>query len=202
MQIVVISPESSDPREVPAMEGLFSAGLERYHVRKPSWNEAEMEAWLRALPQSWRPRLFLHGHHPLVDRLSLGGLHEGDSGESPPVGSSRSCHGLASLRRHLGRYECLIFGPVFPSISKRGYGPPVDFPWDELKGVLKGGRGPAQTRVLAVGGVTAGGLARCRELGFDGAAVIGAVWNDPDPVRAFTELFAAARCLEAARHAA
>lgn len=203
MQIVVISPESSDPREVPAMEGLFFAGLGRYHVRKPMWTEPELEAWLRRLPESWRPRIFLHQHHVLVGRLSLGGRHGKDSGEGPAgPAESRSCHGLAALRRHIGRYDSLIFGPVFPSLSKPGYGPAGDFPWDELRIVLKGARGPLDTRVLAVGGVTTGGLARCHELGFDGAAVIGAVWNAPDPVRAYTELRAAAQPLEAARHAA
>ena len=46
MRIIVISPESSDAREVPAMQGFLAAGLERYHVRKPAWSEAELEAWL------------------------------------------------------------------------------------------------------------------------------------------------------------
>ena len=80
MRIVVISPDSADPREVPAMEGLFAAGLERYHVRKPSWTEPELEAWLRALPVAWRARIVIHQHHALAGVLGLGGRHEkGDS---------------------------------------------------------------------------------------------------------------------------
>jgi len=184
------------------MEGFLAAGLRRYHVRKPSWPEAELEAWLGQLPQSWRPRIVLHGHPGLVERLSLGGLHERDSEGLCAPGASRSCHGLDSLRRHMGRAKVLLFGPVFPSISKPGYGPAADFPWDELKGVLGGDRGPEATRVLAVGGVTTGGLALCRELGFDGAAAIGAVWGRADPVQAYAEMRAAAESLEEAHHAA
>jgi len=211
MQIVVISPESSDPREIPAMRRFFADGLECYHVRKPSWTAAELGAWLRGLPGEWRPRLILHEHHPLVGELGLGGRHDKDSGPAGnplPGGSSRSCHDVASLRRHLGAYRTILFGPVFPSLSKPGYGPAADFPWYELWALLRQGRragtpgSPGSARVLAIGGITARRLARCFEIGFDGAAVLGAVWNDPDPARAFERIRDAAAKLDDARHAA
>jgi thiamine-phosphate pyrophosphorylase len=183
------------------MEGFFAAGLERYHVRKPTWGAQELEAWLRALPVTWRPRIVLHQHHPLVGALGLGGRHEkGDSQRA--AGPSRSCHDLPSLRRYMKAFGQVIFGPVFPSISKEAYNPPPDFPWQELKALLKGRGAQGSARVLAIGGITAAGLGRCVELGFDGAAVHGAVWSDPDPVRAFREIVDAANKLEAERNAA
>lgn len=201
MRIVVISPESADPREVPAMGGFFEAGLERYHVRKPSWTEPELEAWLRALPVGWRPRIILHQHHALVQVLGLGGRHE--KGESRRAdGASRSCHDLPSLRRHMLAFGQVMFGPVFPSLTKPGYAPAADFPWTELRAVLRGRGGHAGARVLAIGGITAGRLGRCAELGFDGAAVMGAVWNGPDPVREFAGILGASEKLGATRHAA
>jgi len=211
MRIAVISPDARDPREIPSMEGFFAAGLERYHVRKPSWGAQELEAWLRALPAEWRPRIVLHHHHALVDRLGLGGRHDRDAGpgpDAPPGALSRSCHDLASLRRHLGGYGSILFGPVFHSLTKPGYGPAADFPWDALRALLREGRGgcppgtPRPAQVLAVGGVTAHRLARCGELGFDGAAVLGAVWSAPDPARAFEGVRAAAARLEDTRNAA
>jgi thiamine-phosphate pyrophosphorylase len=204
MQIVVISPESTDPREVPSMEGFFAAGLMRYHVRKPSWGAPELEAWLRGLPEAWRPRIILHQHHFLVEALGLGGRHERDRvpGESGPRAKSRSCHDLASLRGCMRAFDQVLFGPVFPSLTKPGYGPPASFPWQELRAVLKGRGAQGSARVLAIGGITPGRLGRCNELGFDGAAVLGAVWNDPDPARAFAEILDAAGKLGAERHAA
>ena len=79
MRIVVISPESRDPREIPAVGGFLAAGLQRYHVRKPAWSEPELEAWMRGLPPEWRPRIVLHGHRALAERLGLGGWHDGDA---------------------------------------------------------------------------------------------------------------------------
>jgi thiamine-phosphate pyrophosphorylase len=201
MQIIVISPEDLDPREVPAMEGLFAAGLERYHVRKPAWGAPELEVWLRALPVTWRARIVLHQHHSLVGSLGLGGRHEkGDSQRAE--GPSRSCHDLHSLRRYMRAFGQVIFGPVFPSLSKEGYAPAPDFPWPELTSLLKARGAQGSARVLAIGGITAPRLGRCAELGFDGAAVLGAVWGAPDPVAAYAELVDAADKLEAARNAA
>jgi thiamine-phosphate pyrophosphorylase len=203
MRLIVISPESADRREVPAMEGFFGAGLERYHVRKPSWTAADLEAWLVALPAAWRPKLVLHQHHGLVAKLGLGGAHERDVGQ-PRSGTavSRSCHSLGGLQASLGLHESVIFGPVFPSMTKAGYGPAVDFPWDQLAVILGSRARTLATQVIAIGGVDLQNLERCRDLGFDGAAVLGAVWSKEDPARAFAALLGAAQRLEATRHAA
>lgn len=201
MQIVVVSPESADNREIPVMEGLFEAGLPRYHVRKPGWSAPELGSWMTGLPQAWRPRLFVHGHPELAAALGLGGWHERDRGQEGGGAAGRSCHDLLSLRRRLPAYGTLFFGPVFESLSKRGYGPRPGFPWDELAALLTAGRPRPGARVLAIGGVNAGGLARCRELGFDGAAVLGAVWGSADPLRAYLEIRDAAG-QEVVHHAA
>ncbi len=203
MKIIVISPEAADPREVPAMDGFLSSGLERYHLRKPSWSGPQIEAWLGALPPQWLGRIILHGHAPLARRLGLGGWHDRDVPQvSSPAAFSRSCHDLGSLRRSLPLHPQLIFGPVFESITKPGYGPGAAFPWEELRGILTAPRSPADARVLAIGGITAERLERCAGLGFDGAAVLGAVWNEADPVRAYARIRDSAARLEASRHAA
>jgi thiamine-phosphate pyrophosphorylase len=202
MRIIVISPEAADPREVSVVEGLFAEGLERYHVRKPAWTPAEVEAWLRALPVTWRPRLVLHGHAALATQLGLAGTHVRDGAEEflgSPLG--RSCHDLPTLRRRLGSYATLFFGPVFTSLSKADYGPAPDFPWEELTATLAA-RTRSQAQVVAIGGVTEERLARCAELGFDGAAVLGAVWGSADPVATYLALSAAASHLEPSPHAA
>jgi len=200
MRIVVISPEGRDAREIPAIGGFLEAGLTRYHVRKPAWSRDELEAWLLALPSAWRPALVLHQHHDLVDALGLGGQHVRDTEGSAP-GLSRSCHDVASLGRHMSLYPQVIFGPVFPSLSKPGHGPSKEFPWASLREVLTGRRDIA-CEVLAIGGITRRRLGRVAELGFDGAAVLGAVWNAIDPVLAFAAINETASSLEAAHHAA
>lgn len=205
MKLVVISPEHDEPRETAVLGALFAAGLERYHVRKPHWSAEQLAAWLHGVPAIWRPRLVLHQHHQFVAALGLAGRHWRDvpgSAGLPPTQAaepgqppaltaftSRSCHALTTLRTVFGRYDSVFLGPIFPSLSKPGHGPCDGFSLEEIA-VLLAQRTPAERRtaVLALGGITAERLPTLRALGFDGAAVLGAVWQAADPVAAFSEL--------------
>jgi thiamine-phosphate pyrophosphorylase len=200
MRIIVISPEARDPREVPVLAALLAAGLGRYHVRKPGLARDELRAFLQALPESWLPKVALHGHADLAAEFGLG-THERDADPEAGAGS-RSCHDFRRIPELAGRHRTVLFGPVGASISKPGYGPRPDFPWDELRSVLRSGRRPGGGQVYAVGGVGAADLSRLADLGFDGAAVLGAVWRDRDPVRAFEGILAAAERKEAATRGA
>lgn len=200
MKLIVISPPGSDPREAPALEAMLGAGLERYHVRKPGSTAAEVERWILSLPEAWRGRLVLHGHPALARELGLAGSHRRDEAGPRADGEiSRSCHDLQGLRREMAAFPQVIFGPVFPSISKAGHGPDPRVSWDELPRILSGA---GSCCVVAVGGVTAGRVARCRELGFGGVATIGAVWGSDRPFEAFIELRDAAASQAGRLHAA
>jgi len=84
-------------------------------------------------------------------------------------------------------------GPVFTSHSKPGYGPMPEPERAQLSTMLVA-RTPVQrtTEVIAIGGISTPVLGECSALGFDGAAVLGALWDAPDPVAAFVDLSAAA----------
>ncbi len=195
MSVVVISPEDEDAREITVMEGLFADGLEQYHVRKPYWPLARMERWLYALSREWWPKLILHQHHELVHALKLGGCHWKDDGTAPPVPlknngfSCRACHKRDDLLSALGHYDAVMVSPVFPSISKPGHNPNGEFSPASLSERLQ--QRTAQERrtaIIALGGITASTAPRCRDCGFDGVAVLGAIWETRDPLKAFEEI--------------
>jgi thiamine-phosphate pyrophosphorylase len=201
MKIVVISPETDDAREIAVMEGLFAAGLERYHVRKPAWPAEWLRTWLGALPVAWRPRLVLHQQHQLVEELGLGGRHWRDmpgnaggstapfiGGGQPTAGrlTSRSCHEIPTLLAAFERYDSIFFGPIFPTMSKPGYGPSGSYSPQEISDILNRRTGSQRrAAVLALGGITAETAPRAIGLGFDGVAVLGSIWQATEPVRTF-----------------
>ena len=195
MKLVVISPEDNDPRETGVLGELFSAGLQRYHVRKPGWSRERLDDWLGGLPRDWRARLVLHQHHDLVARHGLGGRHWRDDGSAPlaPASdgklTSRSCHDLPTLRAALGSFNAVFFGPFFPSLSKPGRGPREDVSFPIVAALLAAR--PAserRTSVLALGGITVETAPHALALGCDGVAVLGAIWQATDPLRAYSEL--------------
>ena len=78
---------------------------------------------------------------------------------------SRSCHSLDELTAEA---NYLFLSPIFDSISKPGYR--AAFSAEELRGKVDG-------RVFALGGVTFEQLPYIQELGFGGAAMLGAAWR-------------------------
>jgi thiamine-phosphate pyrophosphorylase len=193
VKLIVISPELEDPRETAVLGALLKAGLERYHVRKPAWSADRLGSWLAALPADWRHRLVLHSHHGLVDEFGLAGRHWRDDASAPaepgPGFTSRSCHDQRDLQAALGAYTAVFFGPLFPSISKIGRGPAGKTESEAVEGVLAT-RSTAhpRTEVIALGGITAERIRQCHDWRFDGAAVLGAIWQASNPVAAFTSL--------------
>jgi len=190
MKLIVISPEAEDAREHAVLAQLFAAGLTSYHLRKPSWSRHNLVAFLRALPAGFHPRLILHTHHDLVREFAVGGLHDRDEPpvKSNPIGyswRSRAVHDVPALRTALGVYDRVLVSPVFPSFSKPGHTPDARLAAADLKAVIAL---PRRAEVIALGGVDATRVDACRALGFDGVAVLGAIWQAPDPVAAFSEL--------------
>jgi thiamine-phosphate pyrophosphorylase len=205
LRIVVISPPDDRADERALCCALFEAGVERYHLRKPAWTEAVTAAWLESLPEAWRRRVVLHTHHGLARELGAGGVHFRDDGAAPDAAAtfvgftSRSCHDVTGVQAALGRHHAVLMGPLFPSHSKPGYGPLPSRARDELRTLLVT-RTQAQrtTEVIAIGGISAAVLNQCAALGFDGAAVLGALWDAPDPVAAFLDLGATAAAITTA----
>lgn len=196
MKIVVISPEGDEAREHAVLEALFAAGLERYHVRKPGWSREQVAAWLAAVPETWRQRLVLHQHHGLAAEFGCSGVHFKDgqpaTARSDGRFQSRACHDLASLETALGRVDAVFFSPVFPSISKSGYGPAQDL-GAVTERLRRRTAAERRTAVLALGGITPDNATAAMALGFDGVAVLGALWSAPDPLEVFEQLCAARR---------
>ena len=186
MKLIVISAESEDARELAVLAQLFAAGLTHYHLRKPAWSRTQLAACLRAVPEEFHSRLVLHSHHDLAAEFAIGGLHFRDADGPPsPLLRSRAVHDLATLRTALDRYDRLLFSPVFPSLSKPGRTPDPRIAASDLRAILAL---PRRTEVFALGGIHASRVSACRDLGFDGVAVLGAVWQSADPVRAFHDL--------------
>ncbi|WP_201977262.1 thiamine phosphate synthase [Hymenobacter rubidus] len=201
MQLVVISSPEAVAQEVQLMSEMLAAGLPRLHLRKPNFSGLEMRNFVAQLPAKYHPRLVLHGHPDLVTGMKLGGLHLTTTARKaltsrPKLAAgqtlSTSFHTLAEIRRHRRKYDYVFLSPVFDSLSKSGYA--AGFELSTVAEALwqlqrRTGYTP---QVLALGGVEAHRLAAVRQAGFAGAAVLGAVWQSPDPVAAFHKLQAVA----------
>mgnify|MGYP003121515423 CR=1 FL=1 len=208
LDLIVISPETDYPNELDWVIKLFEAGMKRYHLRKPGMTDQQVYDYLQAIPRDWRPLIALHQCHAWVDSMNLGGWHFKDNSpdlsradqwrQSRSAGQklSRSIHSLNDLNEDLSGWDYVFLSPVFPSISKQDYGPQ----WEnsQLSAALRYCKDAYQTKVYALGGVDEAHIPDVGEMGFDGVALLGAIWSSPHPLESFSKAQEALNLIEQA----
>jgi len=161
---VITSPENFEGEQA-LIERMFELGLENLFVRKPNLSKDLIEQWILGINCKWREKIL------------------------PWQGSAHSFEEL----KEMGNRKIVLLSPVFDSISKRGY--KSKFSKEELKAGISEwrrfiGEG-SRAKLYALGGVNAENIGELKELGFDGAAVLGGVWNCDYQLAAFESIFSA-----------
>lgn len=204
--LVVITRPHFFPGEAACLEGLLAAGLEKLHLRKPGAKEEEVETLLKQIDPRWYSRLVLHGNgdlRPLAVRYGipqmhcppgdLGAVKQGSGrpgrpkagkqeepsvsrqrkpGEEYPIALSASLHSWEEIKEVEGAGLTYVFmSPVFNSISKPGY--------TATPGLLRRPAGPYPCKVIGLGGVDKDTIGELIREEWDGAAVLGWIWEDP-----------------------
>jgi len=118
---------------------------------------------------------------PLLERWIIGFDIKWHNNIFPWQGSAHSFEELEKTSTDI----CFL-SPVFDSISKFGY--KAKYNSQELKEGIASWKENHSQKLFALGGVDAENIAELASLGFDGAAVLGAVWHSPDPVEALLEI--------------
>ena len=75
MKLIVISDPEYLRNEAEAIDALFEAGLEYFHLRKPGSSEEDLSELIDAVDPQWHSKIILHDHYGLQERFSLKGIH-------------------------------------------------------------------------------------------------------------------------------
>jgi thiamine-phosphate pyrophosphorylase len=176
---------------------LLAQDLGRLHLRKPGWTATQLEALIQALPSQFYSRLVLHSYPHLVHQYQLGGLHLTERARAaawrrpqllPGQTLSTSFHSLAEINQHRRRYDYVFLSPIFDSLSKAGYASNFDLGDLQRFFQAQATRAGYHPPVLALGGIEAPTIGLAQQVGFAGAAVLGAVWQSADPVAAWRQV--------------
>ncbi|MFP6737590.1 MAG: thiamine phosphate synthase [Planctomycetota bacterium] len=180
-------------------------GLSLVQLREPSWNTERLESLARrllekvkqepALVVNCRPGKDFSSRLELVERLGAGGVHVG-GGETGCVEEVRKILGVGAVIGYSAHsageaeqaFACganyVSLSPVFTPLSKQGEFEPLGL--DQLSAACSFLDGP----VYALGGITVDAAASIRLCGAAGVAVVSALFEAGDPLRAAGELAA------------
>lgn len=177
MKWIVITSPDDVPDEATVMARLADAGVDIIHLRKPGMRIETYESIIRRLSPALRDRTVIHEHFSLCAAYGLRGIHLNSRNRDIPPGHkgsvSCSCHSIEETARRKADTDYVFLSPIFDSISKQGY--TAAFGDNDLEKARR--QGIIDTKVMALGGVTADGIPVLRRYGFGGAAFLGDIWS-------------------------
>ena len=192
-QILISVPEYFDD-EKKILLSLFENDLQFFHLRKPESSLAEMSSFIASLPEKYHNRIVVHSQYSLATIFNLKGIHCTAKGrnefydyEHLPIQKSLSTHGFCEAGSVEEIFDYAFISPVFDSISKSGY--KQGYQHEALRQFLSRSH---KTDFIALGGITPENIPFCKELGFNGVALIGSVWEHANPVEQWKRIIAAA----------
>lgn len=164
---------------------LLQHGATSILVRKPGWDEADYEMLLLGANPSCYPSLIIADHPALCERYGLMGVHFGEAIRGSVSQQdlltyqqkgwvlSTSIHSTLTLPVVSNRWNQVLLSPVFDSISKAGYRAAFDKNFRLEKDGYAG-------NVIALGGIDQHTADKARHMQFDGIALLGAIWQQPE----------------------
>ncbi|WP_298737063.1 thiamine phosphate synthase [uncultured Chitinophaga sp.] len=185
--ILVITQAGHLPGETECWKELIAAGADAILLRKPGWTEDDYAHLLEEADPVVYPQLLIAQHYQLQQRYGLRGVHFSESLRNSTLPQQlealRNEECLLSTGIHYGNtptgmqtvWDLLLLSPVFDSISKPGYKGLADQGFHRNNEPWAAGNSPS--RLIALGGIHQHNAALAKQMGFDGIALLGAVWQ-------------------------
>lgn len=171
------------------LKALLEAGLQKLHLRKPRDNPRKMARLLRRLSPKWHMQLVLHGDTSLAPEYGIPQVHYSYAAcrkmrelnitprENLPFSTSlhhweemeQARNGLIPGRGDKLRY--VFVSPLFEIISKKGYTP--------NKRILQRPEREYPCKTIGLGGISIENIGQVLANGWDGAAMLGWIWEEP-----------------------
>lgn len=185
--ILVITPETIVPTEAEIINQMFYDGLDLLHIRKPWISRQEMPGFISSIHEQFYGQLVLHSHYDLGQDYGVSRFHfreeDRKNGKYKPFMNgdiiSTSVHEITAYNTLEKEWEYAFISPFFPSISKKGYG--TDSTVIES---LKQRNNP-DVKLIGLGGIDSSRIHEVFELGVDGVALLGAIWESDEPLNVF-----------------
>lgn len=192
MKLILVSDPGKIEGEHELVNEVLELGLDYFHLRKPDYTKKEIEAFLRRINPKYIKKVMLHSHHMLVGKYNIGGFHFPKSflqnedhiklleliknARKRRLRIGTSVHSLQDAANLKG-FNYYFLSPVFDSISKEGY--KTKFDYEVLREFINDiSSNKDQPEAIALGGIDENNIAKIKDFGFSGVALLGAIWKD------------------------
>ena len=183
--IIVLTSHIDRPKETEIINALFHEGLDLLHIRKPSMNEDEIKSFIEQIDRDFHKKLVLHHHYETGLPYGISHFHFSEQKrrtgmtqtDGKDFAKSTSTHQISDFNGLDANWDYAFFSPVFPSISKKGYGE------NSTKRMELKLRNNPNVKLIALGGINEDNIQLLHNEPIDGVALLGAVWKSNEPIK-------------------
>ena len=189
MRILISSPEIVNNENI-TIKSFLRKEDNLFHLRRYVSFEEEVVSFLSSFTEEERKQIVLNHHHFLASEFGINRLHFSEK-DRIEIGDekleklhslgfilSTSVHTVEDFEKLTSVFEYAFLSPVFDSISKENY-KAVSFDLANIRRDIK---------LIALGGVTFENYNNALNLGFDGVAFLGGIWNQENPLTCVDQL--------------
>lgn len=191
-QLIIISSPVKQPSEIRKMVGLFKYGLKQFHIRKPDFSDFDMINFIGSIPTVYYKYLVLHSHYHLAEEFNCKGIQvgkrrmkEAEAYKSKFEYCGYSAHSFDEIIEHKEDFTHFFLSPVYDSISKTDY--KSNFYLAEVSSFITDN---PDVKLIALGGLDKSNSLQTLNLGFEGLAFLGSIWQAGDTALAYSEIIA------------
>ena len=189
--LIVISNPKPLKNEASLINQLFDEGLLLFHLRKPESSSQELVLLLQEINPIHYSKIALHSCHFLAKSFGINRLHYNETSRKQLTNAdfeefkkdgltlSTSIHSVEDYNLLSDHFSYAFLSPVFDSISKADY---------KAKQFDLSLRKKTSTKLIALGGITEENQYRAIDMGFDGVAMMGSIWNSEDKIKTFKNI--------------
>ena len=187
---ILLSTSNPHPQEMDIIRSFFKNEDALFHLRRYDWEEGQVADFLSQFTNEELEKIVLNHHHFLATEFGINRLHFSEQARREideeklqriaDVGFnlSTSVHELESFNKLPACFTYAFLSPVFDSISKEGY-KSVNFDLSQRR---------KDIQLIGLGGITKDNYKKVFEMGFDGVALLGGIWNQPNPLEIITNI--------------
>ena len=184
--IIIITPEEIVQNETEVINELFQEGLDLLHIIKPFISLEEMNNFIQKINTTFHHRLVLHSHYDVAGNFDISRLHFRETDRQNNMFSSftdkiisTSIHDIETFNELSKEWDYAFISPVFPIISKKGYGKNSNI-LNDIKN-----RNNPDVKLIALGGIHENNINKVLNSNVDGVALLGAIWERDNPLQIF-----------------
>lgn len=188
--LIVVTSENNIPDEALWINQMFQNGLKYLHLRKPGFAIHAYQNLIDQIESQYHRKIMIHEHHELCIKYGLRGIHIPEYSRkqiaqldtyvneyyAQDFVVSSSFHDIDSIQQFQIHLDYYLLSPVFDSVSKKGYSGKEFNVLDQ------------ERLIVGLGGIHTDNISDTLQLGYQGVAVLGSIWEHPDPLQSFQNI--------------